>query len=68
MPYVKQIARGNLLSDTGNPDLGLCDNRERWDGEGAGRGVQEGGAMCTPVADSRRCRAETRTILQLASN
>ena len=32
--------------------LGLCDNLEGWDGVGEGRGVQEGGDMCVPVADS----------------
>ena len=31
---------------------GLCTNLEGWDGEGAGREVQEGGDICTPVADS----------------
>ena len=31
---------------------GLCINLEGWDGEGGGREVQEGGDICTPVADS----------------
>ena len=31
---------------------GLCINLERWDGKGDGREVQEGGDICTPVADS----------------
>ena len=31
---------------------GLCINLERWDGEGDGREVQKGGAICIPVADS----------------
>ena len=33
----------------------LCDNLEGWDGTGdgrRGRGVQEGGDICIPVADS----------------
>ena len=30
----------------------LWDNLEGWDGEGSGRGIQEGGHMCRPVADS----------------
>ena len=30
----------------------LCDNLERWDGVGGGRGVQEGGDIYTPMADS----------------
>ena len=31
---------------------GLCINLEGCDGEGDGREVQEGGAICIPVADS----------------
>ena len=31
---------------------GLCINLEEWDGEGDGREVQEGGDICTPMADS----------------
>ena len=31
---------------------GLCINLEGWDGEGDGRELQEGGAVCIPVADS----------------
>ena len=31
---------------------GLCINLEDCDGEGDGREVQEGGAICKPVADS----------------
>ena len=31
---------------------GLCNNLERWDGEGDEREVQEGGDICTPTADS----------------
>ena len=31
---------------------GLCINLEGWDGEGDGREVQEGGDICTPMADS----------------
>jgi len=30
---------------------GLCINLERWDGEGDGREVQEGGDIYTPMAD-----------------
>ena len=30
----------------------LCDNLEGWDGLGCGRGIQEGGNICIPVADS----------------
>ena len=31
---------------------GLCINLEGWDGEGDGREIQEGGDICTPMADS----------------
>ena len=31
---------------------GLCVNLEGWDGEGDGRGLQKGGDICTPMADS----------------
>ena len=41
----------------------LCDNLEGWDGMGGGRGDQEGGDMCVPVADSCCFMAETNTIL-----
>ena len=40
----------------------FCDNVERWDGVGDGRGVQEGGGICIPMDDSCWCMAET-TIL-----
>ena len=36
---------------------------EGWDGVGEGRGVQEGGDICTPVADSCCCVAEANTML-----
>ena len=35
--YAKQIAGGNFLYDTGNPNLELCDNLEGWDGVEGGR-------------------------------
>ena len=31
---------------------GLCVNLEGWDGAGDGRGIQEGGDICIPMADS----------------
>ena len=31
---------------------GLCINLEGWDGEGDGRGVQNGTDICIPMADS----------------
>ena len=39
----------------------LCDDLEEWDG---GREVQEGGDMCTHIADGLRCIAETNTTLK----
>ena len=36
--------------DTGSSNL--CDNLDGWEGVGGGREVQEGGDMCTPMADS----------------
>ena len=43
---------------------GLCINLEGWDGEGDGREVQEGGDICTPMADSRWCLTENNKILE----
>ena len=34
------------------PRYTLCDDLEGRGGEGGGRGVQEGGDLCMPVADS----------------
>ena len=41
LPYVKQIASGNLLYDAGSSDELLCDNLEGWE-------VQEGGTYIYP--------------------
>ena len=41
----------------------LCDNLEGWDVMGNGEEGQEGRDTCIPVTDSRRCVAETSTIL-----
>jgi len=41
-PYVKLIASGSLIYDTGNPKLVLCDSLDRWGEEGGGRKVQGG--------------------------
>ena len=40
------------MYDTRHPKLVLCDNLEQWGGEGVGRGVQEGGDTCVPIANS----------------
>ena len=51
------------MYDARNPKPVLCDNLEGWEGEGGGRGVQEGGDLCIPSADSCCCMARTITIL-----
>ena len=52
LPFVKQIAGENLLCDAGSSKPVLCDSPEGWDGVGGGREFQEGGYICTPMADS----------------
>ena len=52
LPYVKQIASGNLLYDAKSSDQVLCDNLEGWDRMGGGNEVQEEGDVHTPVAHS----------------
>ena len=41
----------------------LCINLERWDAEGNGRGVQNGGDICIPMADSCWGLRESNKIL-----
>ena len=47
-----------LMHEAGHSKTVLRDSPEGWDGEGRGRGVQDGG---TPVADSCGCMAKTTT-------
>ena len=47
--YIKQIANGNLLQGSGNSNRGSV---YRWDREGDGREVQNGGDTCIPMTDS----------------
>ena len=47
LPYVKQIANGNLLYGSGNSNKELRINLEGWDGEGHGWGD-----ICIPMAAS----------------
>ena len=42
------------------PSLALCDDLERW--EGKGRKAEEGGDVCTMVADLH-CMAKTNTTI-----
>ena len=46
MLYVKYIANGNLLYDSGNSNQGSVTTSR------GGRKVQEGGDICIPMADS----------------
>ena len=46
-PYVKQIASPSLMHETGHPGLVHWDDPEGWDGEGGGKGVQDGEHMYT---------------------
>ena len=45
LSYVKQIASPGLMHDTGCSGLVHWDDPEGWDGEGGGRGVQDGEHM-----------------------
>ena len=51
LPYVKQIANGNLLYGS-EIKQGLHINLEGWDGEEDGREVQEGGDIFIPMINS----------------
>ena len=43
LPYVKQIASPGSMHETGRSGPVHWDDPEEWDGEGGGRGVQDGG-------------------------
>ena len=47
LPYVKQIASPGSMHETGCSGLVHWDDPEEWDGEGGGRGVQDGECMYT---------------------
>ena len=47
LSYVKQIASPGLMHETGCSGLVHWDDLEGWDGEGGGRGVQDGEHMYT---------------------
>ena len=47
LSYVKQITSPGLMHDTGCLGLVHLDDPEGWDGEGGGRGVQNGEHMYT---------------------
>ena len=54
LSYVKRIASPGSMQDTGCLGLVHWDYPEGWDGEGGGRGVQDGEHMYT-LADSCQC-------------
>ena len=47
LSYVKRIASPGSMHDTGCLELVPWDDQEGWDGEGGGRGVQDGEHMYT---------------------
>ena len=47
LPYVKWITSPSLMHETGHSKQVHWDNPEGWDGEGVGRGVQDGEHMYT---------------------
>ena len=47
LPYMKQIASPGSMHETWCSGLVHWDDPERWDGEGSGRGVQDGEHMYT---------------------
>ena len=47
LPYVKQIVSPGSMHETGRSGLVHWDDPEGWDGEGGGRGVQDGEHMHT---------------------
>ena len=62
LPYVKYITSPGLMHETRCSGLVHWDDTEGWDGEGGGRGAQDG-ETCTPKADSCQCMAKTTPIL-----
>ena len=63
LPYVKWAANGNLLFDSRNTNLGSVNKLEGWERVGGGREVQEGGDICTPLANSCGCMVKIKPIL-----
>ena len=48
LSYVKWITSPGLMNDTGCSELVHWDDPEGWDGEGGGKGVQDGEPMLHP--------------------
>ena len=47
LPYVKQITSLGSMHEAGRSEPVHWDNPEGWDGEGGGKGVQDGGHVYT---------------------
>ena len=62
LSYVKEIAKGNFLYDSGISNQGSVTTRGVRN-VGGGRKVREGGDPSTPMANSHWCMAEIRPIL-----
>ena len=62
LSYVKWITSPGLMHDTGCSGLVHWDDPEGWDGEGGGRGVQDGEHMYTH-GGSMSMSVKTNTIL-----
>ena len=58
LPYVKEMTSASLMHEAGHSKLVLWDNSEVWGWQGGGRGVQDGGNTCAPVANSCQCMAK----------
>ena len=57
------MASASSMHEAGHPKLVLWDNPGGQGGEGGGKGVQDLGDTCVPVANSCYCMAKTITIL-----
>ena len=52
LPYIKQMNNVNSMHEIGDPKLVFWDNPEGQGREGGGRGDQDEGDTCKPVANS----------------
>ena len=57
------MTSASLMYEAGHSKLVLWDNPEGWGEEGGGRGAQDMGDTCIPMADSCLCMVKTTTIL-----
>ena len=62
LSYVKRISSPGVMHDTGCSGLVYWDDSEGWDGEGGGRGVQDGEHMYTCGGFMSMC-GKTNTTL-----